>query len=111
MKIKDLKPDSTFDVIRFRVISSGSAESFRSKGKSRRKREVLIGDETGKAVFTLWGEDTSLEVKAGKVYEIYEGWCSSYLGKLQVSLGKEGYLMEIEEGDDDIPSTRKLMEM
>ena len=85
--------------------------SVKARGRYRKKREFLAGDASGKVVLTLWGEDANEEIRVRRVYEIHDGWCSEYMGRKQISLGKEGYIVEIEDDDPSIPSGRELMEM
>ncbi len=111
MKVEELTPNNGFDILRVRVVSGGSTSSIRARGRYRKKREFLIGDASGKAVLTLWGEDAKEDIRVRKIYEIHDGWCTSYMGRTQVSLGKEGYIVEFEGDDPTIPSGRQLMEM
>ncbi|MHA1115586.1 MAG: hypothetical protein K9W45_10980 [Candidatus Heimdallarchaeum aukensis] len=102
MKINELKANSNFDEIKARIISKQGPRKINSRGRWLYAWDLLLVDQTGSTVLTLWGPKAGEDYKVGQVVSIVNGWCKEYLGKKQISLGREGKIYH-EADDPSIP--------
>lgn len=70
-------------------------------------KEVLIADDSGTAILSLWGFNVGTDLSAGKVIKIEDGWAKEWQGKVQLSLGRSGKY-ELLEDDGSVPSITEL---
>lgn len=70
-------------------------------------KEVLVADETGSAILSLWGFNEGEDLSAGKVIKIVDGWAKEWQGKVQISLGRSG-TYEVLADDGTVPSITEL---
>jgi len=84
--VLDTEPVRTFD---------------RDDGSEGRVANLAIGDETGRVRVTLWDEraDRVEEIDAGATVEVVEGYVRERDGDLEVHVGEEGTIDELEDGD------------
>jgi len=109
LKVEDVEPDSGIPELAVRVVSVAPARIIRTRsGRKTQLTEVLVGDDTGTAVFTLWGFGAGSDVKAGQVLRITDGWAKQYKGKIQLSLGRSGEY-ETLEGDAGLPELSEIL--
>ena len=66
-------------------------------GRKTQLTEVLVADETGTAILSLWGFGEGANIGVGKVVRIKDGWAKEFRGKVQLSLGRSGVLEELDE--------------
>ena len=69
-------------------------------GDTLRVTEVLIGDETGSILLTLWNDDID-KAETDHNYEITNSYTTVFKGSLRLNLGKYG---SIEESDEESPT-------
>ncbi|MHA1400954.1 MAG: hypothetical protein ACTSQE_11460 [Candidatus Heimdallarchaeaceae archaeon] len=100
MKIKDLQPNANFDEIKARIISKQGPRKIKARGRWSYVWDLLLVDDTGSTVLTLWGARAGDEYKVGQVVSVVNGWCKEYMGKKQISLGRAGNIY----GEADDPS-------
>jgi ssDNA-binding replication factor A large subunit len=77
-------------------------------GRKTQLTELLVADETGTAILSLWGFRVGKGLSAGKVVKITDGWAKEWQGKMQLSLGRAGSLEEIPD-DGSVPPTKELL--
>ncbi|MHA1911615.1 MAG: hypothetical protein ACTSYA_07950 [Candidatus Kariarchaeaceae archaeon] len=110
MKVNDLNPKSTFSEIYVRVIQKQAPRRVRTKrGRQTYVNEILIGDETGTVIFSLWGWKTGDEIHVNQCLKINDGWVSEYLGTKSITLGREGYFNQVPD-DGSLPSASELLQ-
>ncbi|MEM2142764.1 MAG: OB-fold nucleic acid binding domain-containing protein [Candidatus Thorarchaeota archaeon] len=98
LKIRDIEPGRNFEILA-RILSVSPARIITTRdGRKTQLTEVLIADESGTAVLSLWGFGVGSELKAGQVIRITDGWAKEWQGKIQLSLGRAGRLEPV--GDD-----------
>ncbi|MGV9170177.1 MAG: single-stranded DNA-binding protein [Promethearchaeia archaeon] len=110
MKVKDVEPQSGIPELTVRVVSVAPARIIRTRsGRKTQLTEVLVGDETGTVVFTLWGFGEGSDIKAGQVLQISDGWAKQYKGKIQISLGRSGSY-EVIESAAGLPELSEILD-
>jgi len=72
-------------------------------GRKTQLTEVLVADDTGSTILSLWGFNEGSDLSAGKVIKITDGWAKEWRGKVQLSLGRSGKY-EILADDGSVPS-------
>jgi ssDNA-binding replication factor A large subunit len=108
LKLKDLEADKNISDLLVRVVSVAPARIISTRaGRKTQLTEVLVADETGTAVFSLWGFGEGASVSAGKVIRITNGWAKEWQGKIQLSLGRSGTFEEVPD-DGSLPSISGL---
>ncbi len=76
----------------------------RKDGQTHRLVEVLVGDESGTVILSLWDERAD-QVKAGDVLKIENGYTTVIRGHLRLNVGKYGKMEVLspeEAGDIDV---------
>lgn len=96
MKVKDLKPNTSFDEIIVEVVTKGEPRAFASAKGQGTVCNAAVKDEDGKEVsLTLWNDDYK-KVNDGDRLKITNGWVTEYKGHIQISSGRNGTLEVIE---------------
>ena len=109
MKIADVEIGKNVPEIVVRVISVAPPRMISTRsGRKTQLTEVLVGDETGTAVLSLWGFGSASSLSAGKVIRIIDGWAKEWQGKMQLSLGRLGRLEEVND-TGEIPEITELL--
>jgi len=70
--------------------------------------EVLVADETGTIVFTVWGDNTQ-RIKVGDVLDVKGARVKAFRGQPRLTLGRTGTFEIIE--DTEFPSLEQLTRM
>ena len=92
VKISDLTTTSKRVNVRFRVGSKGEPRDTTSRdGSSHRVADVLVGDETGSILMSLW-DDTINEVEVDSTYKLSNGYITVFRNSMRLSVGKYGHL-------------------
>ncbi len=92
-----------------RIVSVAPARIITTKsGRKTQLTEVLVADDSGTAILSLWGFREGEGLSAGKVVRITNGWAKEWQGKMQLSLGRSGKI-EVVDDDGTIPQTRDLL--
>ncbi|MHA2029584.1 MAG: hypothetical protein ACW99A_18860 [Candidatus Kariarchaeaceae archaeon] len=103
MKISELEANNTFDSIKARVMSRQGPNRVGSRAKGMKfVWNLLLADETGTTVLSLWGSTAGEGFKIGDVIIISEGWCKVFGGSKQISLGRSGKLQKVPD-DPNLP--------
>ncbi|TFG13991.1 hypothetical protein EU537_04630 [Candidatus Thorarchaeota archaeon] len=110
LKISDVEIGEDVPELAVRVMKVGHPRIIRTRtGKKTQLTEVLLGDETGTTILTLWGFREAEDLAAGKIIKITDGWAKEWQGKMQLTLGRSGKMEEVPD-DGTIPSTREIIE-
>jgi ssDNA-binding replication factor A large subunit len=103
VKISELEANSNFESLRVRILSKQGPTRVGSRAKGMKfVWNLLLADETGTTVLSLWGVHTGDNYKTGEVIQITNGWCKLYAGAKQVSLGREGKIAKVPD-DPSLP--------
>ncbi|QRF74569.1 single-stranded DNA-binding protein [Thermoplasmatales archaeon] len=107
-KIKDLTPSSRRVNVLAKVVSVGEPKSIQTRfGEEKSVTEVIIADETGKIILSLWG-DQAVQATDGATLYIDNGYVSLVRGHMRLNVGKYGTLSE---GTEEVPSTNEELDM
>ncbi len=109
MKIDEIKNEAAVPELVARVISVGPPRMIVTKsGRRTQLKEVLLGDESGTIVLSLWGFGAGEDLVSGKVIKIINGWGKDWRGKTQLTLGRNGKY-EVISDDESIPPLKDLI--
>jgi replication factor A1 len=110
LKLNEVEAGKNISDLVVRVMSVQPARMVQTRsGRKTQLVEVLVGDETGTAILSLWGFKEGQGVSGEKVIRIKDGWAKEWQGKVQLSLGRSGTLEEVED-DGTVPTSRKILE-
>jgi replication factor A1 len=103
IKIKNMTPKLKRVSTIFKVLSIDDVKNVRSKKDrtSHAVTEAIVGDDTGTVLMTLWDESLQ-QVKAGKTYQLVNGYVSTFKGTIRLNSGKYGELKEINDLQGEI---------
>jgi len=92
-KIAELRPNRSGLVVEFKVLKVEKPRTVtgRGDGASHRVSEVLVGDETGCILLTLW-DDEIAKAQEGRVLRLVGGRTGFFQGRLRLRLGRGGSL-------------------
>lgn len=108
MKLNEVEAGKPLPEIVVRVVSVAPSRIVTTRsGRKTQLREVLVADETGTVILSLWGFGEVQGVSAGKIIKIIDGWAKEWQGKIQLSLGRSGRIEEIDD-DDLLPPLTEL---
>jgi replication factor A1 len=78
-------------------LSKSEPKAIQTKfGEEKSVTEVYIGDDTGKVILSLWG-DQAAQTSDGQVVYIDNGYVSLVRGHIRLNVGKYGSLKPSEE--------------
>lgn len=108
MKLKEVEPEKNVSDLVVRIISIAPQRIIQTRaGRKTMLKEVLIADETGSAILSLWGFNEGKDISAGMVIKIEDGWAKEWQGKVQLSLGRSGKYTILDD-DGSVPSITEL---
>ncbi|MFW9975175.1 MAG: hypothetical protein ACFFDQ_07925 [Candidatus Thorarchaeota archaeon] len=108
MKLSDVEPNKNVTDLVVRIVSVAPPKMINTKtGRKTQLTEVLVADDTGSTILSLWGFGEGSDLSAGKVIKIIDGWAKEWRGKIQLSLGRSGSY-EILVDDGSVPSISEL---
>ena len=108
MKLSDVEAEKNVTELVVRVVSMAPPKMISTKtGRKTQLIEVLVADDTGSTILSLWGFNEGTDLSAGKVIRIIDGWAKEWRGKVQLSLGRSGKY-EILVDDGSVPSISDL---
>jgi ssDNA-binding replication factor A large subunit len=108
--LDEVRPGENVAEIIVRVVSKAPPRIVTTRsGRKTQLTEVLVADETGTAILSLWGFGEGANVGVGKIVRIKDGWAKEFRGKVQLSLGRSGVLEELEE-DGSVPEITDLVD-
>ncbi len=106
MKVSELTSASRRVEIRLRILSLESPREVQTRYGKARVTTALAGDETGIIKLSVWNEDIDL-IDEDTVVEIHNGFVRSFRGELELSAGKFGELVVID--DPKFPTRDQIM--
>jgi replication factor A1 len=108
LKINEIEVGKNVSEVDVRVVSVAPSRIIRTKsGRKTQLTEVLVADDTGTVILSLWGFGEGSTLSAGMVIRILDGWAKEWQGKVQLSLGRSGRF-EVLEDDGSLPSITEL---
>ncbi|MHA1481103.1 MAG: hypothetical protein ACTSQZ_06745 [Candidatus Thorarchaeota archaeon] len=109
MKLEDVEAGKNVSELIVRIISVAPARMVSTRsGRKTQLKEVLIADETGSVILSLWGFKEGQDLSGGIIVKITDGWAKEWNGKIQLSLGRSGKY-EVMSDDSLLPPTSALM--
>lgn len=108
-KLAKLQPYQRGITVDFKVVKTEAVRKVQSRndGSNHRVADVLVGDETGTMLLTLWDGDIAL-VENGKIFRLVGGQTGLFQGRLQLSLGRNGKLEPSTATIDAVKTERNL---
>jgi ssDNA-binding replication factor A large subunit len=108
VKISDIEPGTNVSELTVRILSVAPARMITTRaGRRTMLREVLVSDDSGSVVLSLWGFGEGEDLSAGMVIRIKDGWAKEWKGNTQLSLGRSGTYEEVPD-DGSVPSISEL---
>jgi len=108
LKLSDVEPEKNVTDLIVRVVSMAPPKMISTRtGRKTQLIEVLVADDTGSTILSLWGFGEGSDLSAGKVIRITDGWAKEWRGQIQLSLGRSGKY-EILTDDGSVPSISEL---
>lgn len=103
LKVGNLRPGIKKLELRAKVVEKGETREVTSRrdGSIHRVAEVLIGDETGTVLMSLWDDDIDA-VEEGDVISIENGFTSLFRDSLRVNVGRLGKIQKIDEEIENV---------
>ena len=91
-----------------KVVDVGEPRSVSGRdGLTHRVADVLVGDETGSIVMTLWDRNIEL-VRPGAVITVRNGFVGTFKGHMRLNLGRGGSLAESDEEIASVNTSNNL---
>ncbi len=107
-KIKDLTPSSRRVNVLGKVVSVGEPKEIQTRfGEQKSVTEVVIGDDTGKVILSLWGNQADQAADGQNIY-IDNGYISLVRGHMRLNVGKYGTLSNATE---EVPEVNESLDM
>ena len=108
MKLSDVEPGKSISNLIVRIISIAPPRIIQTRaGRKTMLKEVLVADDSGSAILSLWGFNEGNDLSAGNVIKIEDGWAKEWQGKVQLSLGRSGKYEHLVD-DGSVPSITEL---
>ena len=109
-KIKDLTPESRRVNVLAKVVSIGEPKQIQTRfGEEKSVTEVYIGDDTGKIILSLWGDQASQATDEKSIF-IENGYISLVRGHMRLNVGKYGSLKPAEEEISEVNEEHDMSE-
>ncbi len=93
IKIQNLTPESKNVNLIGKCIELGE---IREVANDNKVMEVILGDETGSVILSVWNEDIE-KMKKGESYQIINGYVTTYQNRIRLNSGKFGNFEVSEE--------------
>lgn len=108
MKLVEVEAGKNISDLVVRVISIAPPRIIQTRaGRKTMLKEILVADDSGSAILSLWGFNEGNDLSAGMVIKIEDGWAKEWQGKVQLSLGRTGKYEKLED-DGTVPSIAEL---
>ncbi len=119
VNVNDIKPGMKNIDVTVRVVEVFPAREVTSRkdGRTHTVEEVLVGDETGSVILSLWNDDVG-KVQEGDVIRIENGYTTVVRGSIRLNVGKYGKIEHVEEdveantdnniSDKEVPQPRRF---
>ena len=109
VKLANLQPYQRGVTVDFKVLKTKAVRKVKSRrdGSEHQVADVLIGDQTGILLLTLWNDEIA-KVEDGKTFRIVKGQTGQFQGRLQLSLGRDGSLVPSPTTISEVNTEREL---
>ncbi len=109
LKLANLRPSQRGITVDFKVMKTEAVRKVRSRndGSNHQVADILVGDETGVMLLTLW-DDAISAVEDGNVFRLVGGQTSLFQGRMQLSLGRNGKLQTSTTTIPEVKTERNL---
>jgi len=96
--VKDIKPNERGIDLTVKVVEVSPVKEVTSKkdGRTHRLEEVLVGDETGSVILTLWNDDVG-KLEEGDVIRIENAYTTVIRGSIRLNVGRYGKIERVDE--------------
>jgi replication factor A1 len=110
-KVEELRPFMKRVEIVVKAVEKNDVREVSSKldNSTHHVTEVLVGDETGTILLTLW-DDLIDKVEVDKTYEIKNGYTSLFKNSLRLNIGRYGELRESKQPITEVKTDNNLSE-
>ncbi|WP_048816765.1 single-stranded DNA-binding protein [Caldisphaera lagunensis] len=109
MKVNELAPKSAVEEISVKVIKVSEPRNvFGKDGMSHKVSDVLVGDESGTIIMTLWDNSIN-KVKEGETINIKNAFVSTFKGSMRLSLNKNNGSITVSEKEIENVNTGNNM--
>lgn len=105
MKISEIRPRSRVDAT-FKALEKNEPRVTRD---GKRVSEVLVGDDSGTVLMTLW-EDSIDKVEVDKTYTLTNGYANLFRGSLRLTTGRMGSIEKSEEDIGEVNTENNMSE-
>jgi len=104
VKVGQLGLDSRNVNVTVKVVSVSEPREVisRTDNVPHRVADVLVGDETGTVILTLWDENIA-QINVGDVIVVNNGYVKTFKGSIRLNIGRFG---TIEKSSVDIPTVK-----
>ena len=104
VKVGQLGLDSRNVNVTAKVVSISDPREVisRTDNVPHRVADVLIGDDTGTVILTLWDENIA-QITVGDVIAVNNGYVKTFKGSIRLNIGRFG---TIEKSSADIPNVK-----
>lgn len=109
VKVESLNPQSRRVNVTVKATSKNPVREIVSRrdGSNHRVTEVLVGDETGTILLTLWDNDIE-KVNEGNTVNIGNGYVSLFQGSMRLNIGRFGTLEPSEKAVENVKTDNNL---
>lgn len=96
VSISSLRPGDRRVNVKFKVIKKLSEREVFSRRDFTRHRvaELLVSDDTGTIILTLWDENVN-KVKVNGTYRVLNGYVTTFRGSPRLNVGRYGRIEEV----------------
>ncbi len=113
VKIADITPSTRRFEVTFKVLEVGEERNVFSRRDNTEHRvaDVLVGDETGTAIFSAWDDNIEkMKDMVGATVTLKNGYVSVYRGSMRLSTGRYGSLEPANEEIGEVNKDNNISE-
>ncbi len=111
MKVKELRVGSRSVNVNLKVVNKLEEREVtaRMDDSAHKVADVLVGDETGVIIMTLW-DDLIGQVEEGMEIRVENGYTSIFKSSLRLNVGRYGKLLKVEGKVSTVDTAHNLSE-
>jgi len=111
VKVEKLEPRSRQVNAIVKVVNKGAPRETvsRTDGSLHRVSDVLVGDETGVVLMSLWDENID-RVEEGDTIAVKNGYVSLFRGSMRLNIGRFGSFEKAETAIEQVNTANNLSE-
>ena len=108
VKIGDLTTNSKRVNVYFKVINKGEPREVSSRdGGTHRVSDVLVGDDSGTILMSLWNESIE-QVEVDSTHKLSNGYVTVFRNSMRLSVGKYGQLEASDQPIEEVNEENAL---